>query len=144
MVAMNNRERRIGMNQIPGMNQISGMVITGVSVLLAAITSGIRLKPYMDAGVEQTPMTFAVYPAGVALAITVPIVLLLRWWQGKKHVDIGPVTFADNSLFVALGCWLYIVVAVAFFPYEPLAPFFSTHPDAPHSAPLSGSNISVF
>jgi len=126
------------------MNQVLGLVITGVSVLLAAITSGLRLKPYMDAGVEQTPMTFAVYPAGIALAITVPTVFLLRWWQGKKHIEIGPVTFADNSLFVVLGCLLYIVVAVTFFPYEPPAPFLSTHPDAPHSAPLPGTNISVF
>jgi hypothetical protein len=121
-----------------------GLVITGVSVLLAAITSGIRLKPYMDAGVEQTPMTFAVYPAGIALAITVPTVFLLRWWQGKKNVDIGPVTFTDNSLFVVLGCLLYIVVAVTVFPYEPPTTLQPAHQGAPHSAPLPGTNISVF
>jgi hypothetical protein len=126
------------------MSQVVGLGITGVSVLLAAITSGIRLKPYMDAGVEQTPMTFAVYPAGIALAITIPTVFFLRWWQGKKNVDIGPATFTDNSLFVALGCLLYIIVAVTFFPYEPPAPLQPTHQGAPHSAPLPGSNISVF
>lgn len=126
------------------MNQIVGLVITGVSVLLAAITSGIRLKPYMDAGVEQTPMTFAVYPAGIALAITIPTVFFLRWWQGKKNVDIGPATFTDNSLFVVLGCLLYILVAVTFFPYEPSATLQPTHQGAPHSAPLPGTNISVF
>lgn len=126
------------------MGQFLGLVVTGISVFLAAITSGVRLKPYMDAGVEHTPMSFAVYPAGIALAITVPTVFLLRWWQGKKHVDIGPVTFMDNSLFVVLGCLFYIVVAVAFFPYEPPAPFLSTHPDAPHAAPLPGTNISAF
>ena len=126
------------------MGQVLGLVVTGVSVLLAAITSGLRLKPYMDAGVEQTPMTFAVYPAGIALAITVPIVFLLRWWQGKRNVDIGPVTFTDNSLFVVLGCLLYIVVAVTFFPYDPSTTLQPAHQGAPYSAPLPGSNISVF
>ena len=126
------------------MNQILGLGITGVSVLLAAITSGVRLKPYMDAGVEQTPLTFATYPALIAAAIAVPVVFFLRWWQGKKHVDIGPVTFTDNLLFIALGCWLYIAVAVSFFPYEPPPELQPGHPGAPHSAPLPGSNISVF
>ena len=123
------------------MNQVIGLGITGVSVLLAAITSGLRLKPYMDAGVEQTPLTFAVYPAGIALAITVPTVFLLRWWQGKE-IDIGPATFTDNSLFVVLGCLLYIVVAVTYFPYDPS----TTSPARtdPYSAPLPGVNISVF
>ncbi|NOT58165.1 MAG: hypothetical protein HOP18_26475 [Deltaproteobacteria bacterium] len=126
------------------MNQILGLLMTGVSVLLAAITSGLRLKPYMDAGVEHTPMSFAVYPAAVALVVTVPIVFLLRWWQGKRNVDIGPVTFVDNSLFVVLGCLVYIVVAVTFFPFEPSATLRPAHQGAPHSAPLPGTNISVF
>ena len=108
----------MGEKQLNLMSQVVGLVITEVSVLLAAITSGLRLKPYMDAGIEQTPMTFAVYPAGIALAITVPTVFFLRWWQGKRNVDIGPATFTDNSLFVVLGCLLYIVVAVTFFPYS--------------------------
>jgi hypothetical protein len=126
------------------MNQVLGLGITAASVLFAAIVSGLRLKPYMDAGVERTPMTFAVYPAAVALAVTVPVVFFLRWWQGKRHVDIGPVTFVDNSLFIALGCLLYVAVAVSFFPYEPPAKFQPAHPGAPHPAPLPGSNISVF
>jgi len=126
------------------MGQVLGLVVTSVSVLLAAITSGLRLKPYMDAGVEQTPMTFAVYPAGIAVAITVPIVFLLRWWQGKRNVDIGPVTFTDNSLFVVLGCLLYIAVAVTFFPYDPSTTPQPAHQEAPYSAPLPRSNISVF
>lgn len=126
------------------MNQVLGLLITSVSVLLAAITSGLRLKPYMDAGIEQTPMTFAVYPAGIAVAITVPVVFLLRWWQGKRNVDIGPVTFTDNSLFVVMGCLLYIVIAVTFFPYQPPPTLQPTYQGAPHSAPLPGTNISVF
>jgi hypothetical protein len=141
---MGGDRRAMGEKQLNLMGQVVGLVITGVSVVLAAITSGIRLKPYMDAGIEQTPMTFAVYPAGIALAITVPTVFLLRWWQGKKSVDIGPATFTDNLLFIALGCLLYIVVAVTFFPYEPPTTLQPTHPGSPHSAPLPGSNISVF
>lgn len=126
------------------MNQIIGMGITGLSVLLAAITSGLRLKPYMDAGVEYTPMSFAVYPAGIALAITVPTIFFLRWWQGKKNIDIGPATFTDNLSFIALGCLLYVMVAVTFFPYEPPADFLPPPQSTPHTAPLPGSHISVF
>jgi hypothetical protein len=106
------------------MNQIYGMGITGLSVMFAAIVSGFRLKPYLDAGMERTPMTFAAYPAGIAAAIVIPTVLLIRWWTGKKTVDIGPVSFTGNLPFIALGCLLYVVIAVSFFPFQgpPLAP----------------------
>jgi hypothetical protein len=100
------------------MDQLYGLCLTGLSVLLAAVTSGFRLKPYLDAGIERTPMTFAIYPAGIAVAITVPVVLLLRWWTGKKAITIGPVTFTENLPFITLGCVLYAVVAVLFFPYQ--------------------------
>jgi len=100
------------------MNQLYGLGIAGLSVLIAAITSGFRLKPYLDAGMERTPMTFAAYPAGIAVAITVPVIFLLRWWTGKKNIDIGPVTFTGNMPFIALGCILYVLVAVFFFPYQ--------------------------
>src|SRR5581483_3972507 len=103
----------------PIMNQILGLGITAASVLLAAITSGLRLKPYLDMGVERTPPTLAIYPAAIALAITVPVVFFLRWRQGSKHVVVGPAKFMDNSLFVAMGCLLYILIAVSFFPYQP-------------------------
>jgi len=125
------------------MNHLLGLGVTGISVMIAAIVSGLRLKPYLDAGVAQTPLTFAFYPALIAAAISVPIVFLLRWWQGKKSIDIGPVTFIDNFSFIALGCLVYVVVAVTFFPYQPPPPT-SSHTTDPQPSPLSGSNISVF
>jgi hypothetical protein len=110
------------------MDQFYGLGIAGLSVLIAAITSGFRLKPYLDAGVERTPMTFAAYPAGIAIAIAVPVILLIRWWTGKKQIQLGPVTFAGNLPFIALGCLLYVVIAVLFFPYQPPAPPQPTEP----------------
>lgn len=101
------------------MNQLYGLGITGLSVLFAALTSGFRLKPYLDAGIERTPMTFAVYPAAIAAAITIPVVWLIRLWTGKKSIDVGPVTFPGNLPFITLGCVLYILIAILFFPYEP-------------------------
>ncbi len=111
--------------------------------MLAAITSGFRLKPYMDAGIERTPPTFAIYPAAIALAITVPLVFFLRWKQGTKHVVIGPAKFMDNALFVVMGCVLYVLIAVAFFPYAPPArpPGHITDPQSPPSA---GGSVSIF
>lgn len=104
------------------MSQIYGLGIAGLSVIIAAVTSGIRLKPYLDAGVERTPMTFAAYPALIAVAMTVPVVFVVRWLTGKKNIDIGPVTFSGNLPFIALGCLLYTAVAVLFFPYQAMPP----------------------
>jgi hypothetical protein len=105
------------------MDQIYGLGLTGLAVLIAAITSGLRLKPYLDAGIERTPMTFAIYPAGIAIAIAVPVVFLIRWWTGKKAVSVGPVTFTGNLPFITLGCLLYALIAVLFFPYQaPIPP----------------------
>lgn len=104
------------------MSQIYGLGIAGLSVIIAAVTSGIRLKPYLDAGVERTPMTFAAYPAFIAMAITVPVVFAIRWLTGKKSLNIGPVTFSGNLPFIALGCLLYAAIAVLFFPYQAMPP----------------------
>jgi hypothetical protein len=113
------------------MNKILGLGVTGLSVVLAAIVSGLRLKPYLDAGETYTPPTFALYPALIAVALTVPAVFILRKWQGKTNVDIGPVTFTDKQPFLVLGCLLYVLVALLFFPYQkpPTLPF----PAQPHS-----------
>lgn len=100
------------------MSKIYGLGATGLSVMIAAIVSGVRLRPYLDAGEAYTPPTFALYPALIGVAVAVPVVFILRWWQGKTDVDIGPVTLADRQPFVVLGCLFYIIVAVAFFPYE--------------------------
>lgn len=112
------------------MDQLYGLIVTGLSVLLAAVTSGFRLKPYLDAGIERTPMTFAIYPAATALAIAVPIVLLIRWWTGKSAISFGPVTFTRNLPFITLGCLLYVIIAVFFFPYQEPLP--STPPKSVH------------
>lgn len=104
------------------MNQIYGLGIAGLSVIIAAVTSGIRLKPYLDAGVERTPMTFAAYPALIAIAITVPVVFAIRWLTRKKSIAIGPVTFSGNLPFITLGCLLYAAIAVLFFPYQAAPP----------------------
>lgn len=97
------------------MNQFSGLLITALSVLTAAIVSGLRLKPYIDAGAERTPASFMLYPVLITLAITVPVVFLLRKVQGKKDIDIGPIQFNDRMPFIALGCIVYAVISLAFF-----------------------------
>jgi hypothetical protein len=130
------------------MNQFLGILLTALSVLLAAVVSGLRLKPYMDAGETYTPPTFALYPALIAAAIAIPTVFLLRKWQGKKDIDIGPVTFSDRQPFMVLGCLLYVTVAVTFFPYQerpkprppqppPRQEQSETHPQQNVSLPLS-------
>jgi hypothetical protein len=125
------------------MNQLIGLGLTALSVFSAAIVTGFRLKPYVDAGETRTPPTFAIYPVAIALAITVPVVFFLRWKQGSKHVVIGPAKFMDNSLFIVLTCFLYILIAVSFFPYKPLVPW-SDPPAVPHTTPSSGGSVSIF
>jgi hypothetical protein len=138
------------------MNQVLGLGVTAVSIMLAAIVSGFRLKPYLDAGEKYTPLSFAVYPLLIAGAIAVPVVLLVRWWQGKSAVDIGAVTLSDRQPFIVLWCVLYVVVAVAFFPYQPPPkPQWPSQPPAPKESetpnhptdvrlPLFGRNVPVY
>lgn len=102
------------------MNKLLGLGATAFSVMIAAVVSGFRLQPYLAAGQAYTPPAFALYPALIAAAIAVPVVFILRLWRGKRDMDIGPVTFADNQPFIVLGCLLYVVVAVTFFPYQKL------------------------
>ncbi|MGE0681076.1 MAG: hypothetical protein AB7P69_09290 [Candidatus Binatia bacterium] len=118
------------------MNQLYGMGITGLSVMFAALVSGFRLKPYIDAGMERTPMTFAAYPAAIAAAIAVPVVLSIRWWTRKKTIDLGPISFPGNLSFIALGCLLYILIAILFFPYQPTSP-------PPMDKPASMQHVSL-
>ena len=125
-------------------NELRGMLITAGSILAAAVVSGLRLKPYIDAEVTYTPASFMIYPALLAFAIATPLVFLLRKIQGDKDVDLGPLTFSDQPAsaspappvrsgimslitkrqlsartpLVAFWCVLYIVIAVTFFPYE--------------------------
>jgi hypothetical protein len=97
------------------MNQFSGLLVTALSVMAAAIVSGVRLKPYIDAGAARTPASFMLYPVLVTLAITVPMVFLLRKLQGKKDIAIGPVTFNDRMPFIAFGCIVYAIISLTFF-----------------------------
>jgi hypothetical protein len=138
------------------MNKVYGLGVTGLSVMIAAIVSGFRLRPYLDAGEAYTPPSFAIYPALIAIAITVPVVLVMRWWQGKSDVDIGPVTLTDRQPFVVLACLFYIFVGIAFFPYQqppkalpaspPATPTKSPTPSQPvsRSLPLFRQNIPVY
>ena len=114
------------------MNQLYGMGIAGLSVMCAALVSGFRLKPYIDAGMARTPMTFAVYPAAIAVGIAVPVVFFVRWWTGKKTIDVGPVSFTGNLPIIALGCLLYILIAVSFFPYQEPSPPAEESPNMRH------------
>lgn len=100
------------------MNHFLGLAVTALSVLLAAIVSGLRLKPYMDAGETYTPPSFALYPALIAAVIAIPAILIVRKWQGKKEIDIGPITLSDRQPFMVFGCLLYVTIAVIFFPYR--------------------------
>jgi hypothetical protein len=126
------------------MNKLYGLGVTGLSVMIAAIVSGLRLRPYLDAGEAYTPPTFAMYPALIAIAITVPLVFILRWWQGKVDVDIGPVTLADRQPFIVLGCLFYILVAVTFFPYQQPPKTLPTSPPAnPEKAPTRSQPVTT-
>lgn len=118
------------------MNKFLGVGVTALSVMTAAIVSGLRLKPYLDAGETYTPPTFALYPAFIAAAIAVPIILLLRKWRGKMDIDIGPITLTDRQPFMVLWCLLYVIIAVTFFPYRPPYPHRAPHPQTPQPAEM--------
>ncbi len=100
-------------------NELLGMLVTALSILSAAIVSGIRLKPYMDAGETYTPASFMIYPAVIAAVIAVPIIFFLRKRQNSQTIAVGSLVFKDRAPFIALWCVLYIVIAFTFFPYEP-------------------------
>lgn len=103
-------------------NELLGMLATALSVLVAAVVSGVRLKPYLDAGETYTPASFMLYPALAAIAVAGPLVFFLRKVQGKKDIEIGPLVFKDRTPFMALWCFLYVVIALTFFPYDGPAP----------------------
>ncbi len=98
--------------------ELLGMLVTAIAILSAAIVSGLRLKPYIDAGATYTPASFMLYPALAAVLIVIPLIFLLRTVQGTKEIQLGPLKFTERTPFMALWCILYIVIAVTFFPYE--------------------------
>ena len=99
-------------------NEFLGMLVTALSILSAAVVSGLRLKPYIDAGETYTPASFMLYPALAAVLVVIPLIFLLRAVQGTKELEIGPLKFTERTPFMALWCILYIVIAVTFFPYD--------------------------
>ncbi len=110
------------------MNELLGVGMALLSTVAAALVSGLRLKPYLDAGAVYTPPRFALYPALIAVAVTVPTVVILFWWRRKTSTTLGPATFTDRQFFAVLWCLLYICTALIFFPYQP-----PTHYEAPKS-----------
>ncbi len=108
------------------MNELLGAGMALLSTVAAALVSGLRLKPYLDAGAVYTPPRFALYPALIAVAVAVPTVVSLFWWRRKTSVTIGPATLTDRQFFAVLWCLLYIFTALIFFPYQP-----PTHHEAP-------------
>ncbi len=134
-------------------NELLGMLATALAILSAAIVSGLRLKPYIDAGETYTPASFMLYPSLAAVLIAAPIIFLLRAVQGTKEIAIGPLKFTGRTPFMALWCLLYIVIAVTFFPYAgpgesdlPPEPSYQEEPASPLNQPvrrlvLSGQGI---
>ena len=125
-------------------NELLGMLATALSILSAAIVSGLRLKPYIDAGETYTPASFMLYPALAAVLIAGPLIFLLRRVQGTKDIAIGPFVFKDRTPMIALWCVLYIVIAVTFFPYDGPTesdllpePSHQEDPEAPLNQPIS-------
>ena len=105
------------------MSELLGFALALLSTLIAGVVSGLRLKPYLDAGEVYTPPTFALYPALIATGLSLLLVLLCCRWRRRSLVQIGPVSFTSRQLFAFFWCLLYVFVAVVFFPYQPpLAP----------------------
>jgi len=104
------------------MSDLLGFAIALFSTLIAGVVSGLRLKPYLDAGEVYTPPTFALYPALIATGFSV-FLLILCQPRRKSLVNIGPVSFTGKQFFAFVWCLFYVLVALTFFPYQPsLAP----------------------
>lgn len=101
------------------MEEFLGFLLALFSTLAAGVVSGLRLKPYIDAGEQFTPHTFALYPALLAFALAFPSVWFL-WRRRPLVVTIGSIKFTEGQFFAVLWSLLYIVIALAFFPYQPI------------------------
>ena len=105
-----------------------GFFLALFSTIAAGVISGLRLKPYIDAGEQFTPPTFALYPALLALAFaSLPVFFLYRR-RPQIFVSVGSIKFTGRQLFIVLWSVLYIVIALTFFPYQPAGPRFSVPP----------------
>jgi hypothetical protein len=98
------------------LNQLAGMGIAALSVLLAAVVSAVRLRPYLEAGVTWTPLGVVTYPAIIALGVAVLTFSGLRARMDRRAVlDIGPVSFSIQHSAVIVGCLAYVAIALLFF-----------------------------
>lgn len=98
------------------MNRLAGLGVTALSVLLAAVVSAVRLRPYIESGATRTPPSFAIYPAGMAVGVMLLVVLVLRLWRGRQAtLDIGPITLSGNQPAVVTWCLAYVAAALLFF-----------------------------
>ena len=114
-----NAETAAGKGKLMGAQMLITGDITAFTYNHSAIGGKLtNIVKGLDAGVERTPLTFATYPTLIAAALSIVVVFLIRWWTGKKNINVGPVTFTGNLPFIAFGCFLYVFVAVFFFPYE--------------------------
>ncbi len=97
-------------------NQLAGMGIAALSVLLAAVVSAVRLRPYLESGATWTPLSVVTYPAIIALGVALLISSGLRARMGRRAVlDIGPVSLSIKHSAVIVGCLAYVVIALLFF-----------------------------
>ncbi|HXG22170.1 MAG TPA: hypothetical protein VNN62_24260, partial [Methylomirabilota bacterium] len=104
------------------MEEFLGFFLALFSTLAAGVVSGLRLKPYLDAGVQFTPPSFALYPALLACAFALPTVIATFWRRPQRVVTIGAIPFTKRQLFAVLWSVLYIVLALTYFPYEQTEP----------------------
>jgi hypothetical protein len=95
--------------------ELAGMGVTAASVLLAAVVSAIRLKPYLESGQTWTPLHVTTYPALLALGAALVVYGLARGRGGARFVEVGPLRFSPRHLAVAVGCLAYVAIAIVVF-----------------------------
>ena len=97
-------------------NQLAGLGIAALSVLLAAVVSAIRLQPYLESGATRTPLSVTTYPAMVALGVGLLVFFMLRAQRGRHTpLDIGPVRFSIQHCAIIVGCLAYVAAGLLFF-----------------------------
>ena len=97
-------------------NQLAGLGATILSVMLAAVVSAIRLRPYLESGATRTPLSVTTYPGMMALGVALLVFSVLRVWKGRQAtLDIGPVRLSIRHSAVIVGCLAYVAAALLFF-----------------------------
>jgi len=97
--------------------QLRGLAITAASVLLAAVVSAVRLRPYLESEATWTPPHVITYPALAALGFAFVVYAVMRArHRGGEPVDLGPLKLSVRHLAVVAGCLAYVLFVVAIFP----------------------------